>query len=533
MPIQKRYIDNIQKFSDRAALEIADDVWTYEQLGNKAYSIHQKINEVCQAEESLVALFSYRSITAFAGILGIHLAGKGYVPLNPYFPNERNIKILNRSACTTLIIGSECAQKLPEILNHFPNKLTIICPDIDLETLEHWQNQFNQYMFIHIFDFNVDRKVDWDAFNPTEPGPYAYVLFTSGSTGEPKGVPVSFDNLIAYTQFFGEQFGVNPEDRFSQMHDLTFDFSVHDIFVPLFWGACICCTPRSHLMAPAKFIRDKKITMWASVPSVVGFLDRLRLLRNEAFPSIRLSMFCGEALRKDTAQAWSRAAHHSKVINFYGPTEATVAITYYEWDQKRDASYEVVPIGWPFKDQHCAIVDDNLNLVTKGNDGELILSGTQVTHGYLNDAPLTKSQYARIPALGEGIWYRTGDWVRQDEYGCLHYLGRIDQQVQILGHRVELQEIETHLKRITGDSLATVVAWPHNQTEELIAFLSEECVLSEEEILNQCFFSVPEYMVPRKIIFLPTMPLNSNRKIDRIALLNILHEQQKELAQHG
>jgi amino acid adenylation domain-containing protein len=358
----------------------------------------------------------------------------------------------------------------------------------------------------------------------------AYVMFTSGSTGVPKGVPVSNGNVIAYVRHLTERFSFDETDRFSLTSDLTFDLSVHPVWVCWESGACLCSVPQDARWAPAKFVRDKKITAWTSVPSAVMVLKRLRMLARDVFPTVRYSMFCGEALLADWAAAWQEACPNSVIDNLYGPTEATCAVLGYPWNRESSPALcdsGIVPIGWPFPGHRVAVIDERRNPVADGQEGELCLSGPQVTKGYLNDAEQTGEKYIRIGALGDGTWYRTGDLVRQAPDGCCHFVGRIDFQVKVLGHRVELQEVEHAVREGAGSGTAVCLPWPVSEGTAfgIVAFVGGvEGPFDESAVREHCGRVLPEYMVPAGYHVVSSLPRNANGKIDRARLLRTLEE---------
>jgi len=353
----------------------------------------------------------------------------------------------------------------------------------------------------------------------------AYLLFTSGSTGEPKGVPIHHSNVRSYIEYISNRYEVNERDRFSQEFDMTFDLSVHDMFVCWERGACLFCVPEKSAMLPAKFIRDRELTMWFSVPSVVALLSKMRLLQPGCFPNLRFSLFCGEPLAAAHAQHWQEAAPNSIVENLYGPTETTIAISHYRWDPSKspqECLNGIVPIGWMFAGQQCRVVDHERSEVSE--TGELCLAGSQVTDGYWNNPEKTRRQFVRFPETCETLWYRTGDLVKRGENGCLYYLGRIDHQVKIRGYRVELQEIEVVLRKASQAEQVVAVPWPvvDGSADGVVAFVSGVSKVDELQILNRCREALPDYMVPRKIYWLEEIPLNHNGKIDRKKLAKLL-----------
>jgi amino acid adenylation domain-containing protein len=517
------FVQSAERFPSRPALVVDGESLTYLGLSRMAGMIASTILQHEQEPHPLVAVLAYRSKIAYTGILGILAAGRGYVPLNPKFPIERTRRMLALSGCATLVVGNESLPQLPKLLSQVNRRLILILPDIaDVSTLS---RDFPQHRFIGSKATPESGSTPFQL--EVSPTATAYLLFTSGSTGEPKGVPVSQSNVRSYIGYVCDRYDVNEQDRFSQEFDLTFDLSVHDMFVCWERGACLFCVPEKAVMAPTKFIRDHQLTMWFSVPFVIGVLEKMRLLPPGCFPSLRYSLFCGEPLSATCAQQWQEAAANSTVENLYGPTETTIAITHYRWDKNESSKAclnGIVPLGFPFKGQRAVTIDQDGRLVSAGNRGELCLSGSQVTSGYWNNPPKTAEQFVRLPGVGETVWYRTGDLAKRDADGCLYYLGRLDRQVKIRGHRVELQEIEAVLRKTCGTDHVVSVAWPFNNgsAEGVVAFVSGIRSLDENSVLACCRKVLPEYMIPRRIHLLGEFPLNSNGKIDRHRLISLL-----------
>ena len=517
------FAESAERFPHRPALLVNGQEITYQALRRRVAQIAAAISQFEFEQYPLGAILASRDITAYSGILATLASGKGYVPLNPKFPVERNRRMLARSGARVLIVNNRSLPQLSKLLADFESPLTIIAPESD--DLSDLAASLPQHRFVSRADL-PDPSSDPQHVT-VDPGATAYLLFTSGSTGEPKGVPISHSNVCSYVHATCERYEVNEHDRVSQEFDLTFDLSVHDMFVAWQRGACLCSVPENSVMAPAKFIRDARLTLWFSVPSVIGFLSRMRLLAPGSFPTLRYSLFCGEPLAAAYAQQWQDAAPHSIVENLYGPTETTIAITRFRWNiatSGDECLNGIVPIGWPFEGQRAAVVGEDLQLVPSGTTGELCLAGSQVTQGYWNDMQRTQQQFVRLPHDPEMLWYRTGDLVSEGADGCLRYLGRIDDQVKVRGYRVELQEIEGILRQACGAQQVAAVPWPVSggNAEGIVAFVSGISAIDLDQTLRICKEVLPDYMVPRKIHQLEEMPLNPNGKMDRKKLAKYL-----------
>lgn len=510
----------------RPALELGDDILTYAQLWNYAAKITAALNQTLAPEETVVALLASRSVAAYGGILGILASGRGYCPLNPKFPLDRTLVMLKASGCRTLIVGQECAALLDQLLPLMEKDqteakpLTIIIPDPG------WSPNSASLKHHRVITAGDLRK----AADPVEPNPSpdstAYLLFTSGSTGVPKGVAVSQSNACAYMEYARQRFRFSENDRCSQNFDLTFDLSVHDLFTC--WDAGATLVPYSEqTLTPATLIEEKELTCWFSVPSVAMFASKIGMLTPGEFPTLRWSLFCGEALSATLAEAWQQAANNSILENLYGPTEATIAITWYRWNSQTSPAECVsglVPIGWPFDGQQICAVNDKLELVPTGESGELCLGGSQVTRGYLNDPEKTAKSFVKLPHTGEKVWYRTGDLVKMDDRGCAYYLGRRDFQVKISGYRVELQEIDLVLREAAKSELAVAIPWPLSEgsASGIVGVVSGADPANDADVIKACQTRLPRYMVPTRLYHFQQIPLNVNGKIDRGKITEML-----------
>jgi acyl-coenzyme A synthetase/AMP-(fatty) acid ligase len=252
------------------------------------------------------------------------------------------------------------------------------------------------------------------------------------------------------------------------------------------------------------------------------------MLKPRHYESLRLSLFCGEPLPVSSAAAWLEAAPNSILENLYGPTELTISCTVYQWDPLRSSSeseLEIVPIGYPHPDMNVLVVDQNLNEVAPGEEGELLMNGPQMSPGYWKDPEKTASAFV-VPPGQSDVYYRTGDRVRRPtENRPLTHLGRTDFQVKVLGHRVELGEIEAIVRKISGLEGVIAVGWPVTSSGSggIEVFLEGE--VKEKDVLRNAVASaLPEYMVPKRFHCLTRLPRNVNNKFDRKAMLKLLQE---------
>jgi amino acid adenylation domain-containing protein len=519
-----------QQHPDRPALQLDAAVLSYAQLRERAAALAQTLSAHAPAGEPLLtAVFAHRSITAYAGVLAGLLRGHGYVPLNPGFPTDRTHAMLVRSECRSLIVDAHGAAQLGEVLRGVEQPLLLLLPDHD--DVSELAAQWPQHRFLGVRDL-VD-AASWQAPD-VDPNGIAYLLFTSGSTGQPKGVMVAHRNAVPYIDAMVERYAVTEHDRFSQTFDLTFDLSVHDMFVCWERGACLCAPTSGQKMFPGKYITDCGISMWFSVPSTAVLMSRLKMLKAGKYPGLRFSLFCGEALPVEIVQKWAEAAPQSIIENLYGPTELTIACTLYRWNNQTSPAQSalgVVPIGEPYPGMKVLVADEQQREVAVGESGELLMAGPQLTLGYYKDAQRTAAAFITPPGHSE-VYYRTGDRVRRPAAGePMVYLGRVDNQIKIQGYRVELGEVEAILRQEAGVDVAIAVGWPVTASgaDGIVGFLGADSALVDEEtvasIRARVISRLPPYMHPSELRLVSEFPLNANGKVDRKALLAMLAQQ--------
>ena len=471
----------------------------------------------------LGAVLAHRSATAFAAILATLMRGCGYVPLHPDFPIERTRLMLERSGCASLIVDADSEALLPDLLSGISRRLAVLLAD-RAESRE-LTDRFPQHTILSVADA---RKEPNERTASAEPSSIAYLLFTSGSTGVPKAVMVAHRNVIAFVEEAANRYGIDENDRFSQTFDLTFDLSVFDMFVAWRRGACVCCPSSRTLLNPAKFIRESELTVWFSVPSVAALMKRLGSLKEGAFPTLRRSLFCGEALPVSVAEAWAKAAPGSFVENLYGPTELTIACTAHRFDPARTSEESeggLVAIGMPLGDMEAIIVDESLLPVSPGQAGELLMTGPQLTPGYLDDPPKTAAAFTVPPGKKE-IYYRTGDLVREiDDQGTMVFLGRVDHQIKVNGYRVELGEIEAAVREASSVDEVVALGWPSTSTGAgAIVVALAGLKVDVEQLKARLQERLPKYAAPRSYYCFDRLPMTPNGKVDRRAVIQWLED---------
>jgi len=517
--VVSEFLKAAEQYPENSAVEIGDQRISYRELRDRALRLASTIRENAGPEPTVV-IFGNRSFSVYTALIGVLIAGKGFVPLHIDFPAYRNTTIVSLSEANVLVVCEEALKDLAPILSQVDRSLVIIGSDIN--EFGALPDHFPQHRFTAV-DENAVTEGGLISLHHL-----AYLLFTSGTTGSPKGVPISHRNLKSYLDEFRRLYPLAATDRASQTFDLVFDLSVHDIFVTWLSGACLCPVPRNAVIAPGRFIRDKRLTVWFSVPSTAIFMKKLHMLNPASYPDLRMSLFCGEALPVEVAQAWAQAAPNSIVVNLYGPTEATISITHYPWDcdnpppQTRTG---LVPIGTPFPTQHALVWNAERSCTVEGaGQGELLLGGSQVSDGYWRAPDLTHAAFTTVPSAVMPVYYRTGDLVERDSEGCLHFLGRLDEQIKIHSYRVELVEVDAGLRKAAETELAVAVAYPMERgvAKGLVGFVCAPDRQREREIIEGCRKVLPPYMIPQRIIFVDALPRNVNGKIDRKALVRSL-----------
>jgi amino acid adenylation domain-containing protein len=517
---------------DEPALWVDSIELTYAELAARARTVASFLAAHSAGRPLRVGILGTRSLEALCGLLGTGWTGGAYVPVGLFAPEQRIMTILDLVGMDAVIADRRGVQLLTD-------KVLAACPGLVLVPDGEAVRRIGPRPGLDIRAMDaLSESSSVDAPAPMGPEDVAYIEFTSGTTGVPKGVMVSAGGLHHYVTTVQRRYHIGHDDRAAETIDLSFDLSAHNMFTAWEGGACLHVVPQSQQLNIVKYINDHQITTWLNVPSTIALAKRLRMLQPGCLPSLRLSMFCGEPLPAVAALSWAAAAPNSLVDNLYGPTEATCACL---WQEVTDPPVVtprrgVIAIGRPFPGMEAAIVGPDLGFLPPGEEGELALSGVQLALGYLNAPEITA---ARFPVIDGKRWYLTGDLAVQDADGTFHHLGRIDNQVKVRGIRIELEEIETHLRAAAGTDMAAAVAWPveNGSADGIMGFVTGT-EMEPAEIREELKKLLPTEMMPTSIRCLAEMPLTANGKIDRKAIIAMLeaeraHPRQPQAAAAG
>ncbi len=492
---------------DAVALVYEDEQLTYQQLDHRANRLARHLQGLGVKPEIMVGICVERSIEMVVGILGIMKAGGAYVPLDPGYPKQRLSFIIQETQVPILLTQKPLLEELPE------NKAQIVCLDSDWNSI---RDQSKEDPSTTISGKNL-----------------AYVIFTSGSTGMPKGVMVAHMSLWHYVHDLQAPLGVSSDDVYLHTASISFSSSIRQLMLPITHGAAVSIATPEQKTDPLMLldlVKRRNITVIDLNPAYFRIcsdaLQRLEpqsrniLLDNK----LRLVFSTSEPLPFHVARKFSLVlGRNAGFINLYGSTETTGTVISYKIPAKDDSEAKTVPIGRPIANAQIYVLDQNNQPVPVGTSGELYLAGLRVARGYLNRPELTAEVFLPDSLSDESgaILYKTGDLARYLPYGNIEFVGRVDNQVSIRGFRVELEEIEVVLgQHPMVRDVALVAADGQNEEKRLVAYIVP--VIDEPpkiaEFRSFLKTKLPEYMIPAVFVFLDTLPLLPNGKIDRPVL---------------
>jgi amino acid adenylation domain-containing protein len=473
------------------ALAVADpeEELTYSELEARAGRITAALRELGVGPGDRVGIAAAKSARTIAALYGVMRAGAVYVPVDPLSPPPRATRILDDAGCAALCGDAQRLERLGE-----GDRPTLDLADARLDSL------------------------DPDPGVPGGAGDLAYLLYTSGSTGAPKGVMLTHANGLSFARWTAERFGVRAEDRVASHAPFHFDLSIFDLYGAAVAGASV------HVLAAgaeamgasmAEAIRTRALSVWYSVPSALALLADTATA--DDLVSLRVVLFAGEVFPMKHLRRLRALVPGAVLGNLYGPTETNVC-TYHVVESALPDGERPLPIGRACENDEVFALDDAGRPVAEGEVGELWVRGATVMRGYWGDAELTNSRLRRDPRPGAppGRAYRTGDLVRRLPGDAYDFVGRRDHQVKSRGYRIELGEIETVLNGHEHVREAAVVAVPDARLgSRLVGFVGGGPGLEEMALRRLCAESLPRYMVPGAIVVEAELPHTSTGKIDR------------------
>ncbi len=491
----------------------------YDRLFRRSNRLARCLKSNGVSRQDRVCIVMNRSIGAIEAIMGTLKADAVYVPIDPKSPPERWRRILTDCRPSAVICDGKTAKTFDaasDMKRSVPVRI-VLGNDGAMDAsdgLSGWSG-FQQ---VRTFDGRCPDygNIDTDL---------AYILYTSGSTGSPKGVMISHLNIRNYIEWAIDCFAITGSDRILGTAPFHFDMSTFDIYCTLKAGATLVIATESQMLFPMKLvgvIESEEITLWKGISSLLMYMARTRSLQPGGMPTLRKVLFGGEPLQTRYAIDWMTAFPEKAFYNVYGPTEATGISAFYHLDHLPEDPDDPIPIGRACRNTEVLLLKTDDAEAAPGETGEVCLRGSGLSRGYWGDPSRTRASFVANPLTGfpEDRIYRTGDIARRREDGVLEFIGRTDHQVKYMGYRIDLNEIETAMASTPGVGEAAVIPAGANGShpDELIGFYDSDADTPVGTILLRLNECLPAYMIPRRLIPLARIPRNDRGKVDRHAL---------------
>ena len=491
--------------AEQTALCYLVQSYSYKKLNNTVESIAQLLIKKGCCRGDVIAIGHNKHYLSYALMLAALRLGISYVNIDTASPQERNARILN--VCETKLLfcdSSEDFQSMTELAKEADCKFVMInkvqLPELtDKEVLQQKK---------------LMAKVDGSCI--------AYIMFTSGSTGIPKGVAVTHQNVLHFISWGQQRFKISEQDNFANLSPMYFDNSVFDFYIALFSGASLSPIHRELLTSPYElisYVKDMQCTIWFSVPSMLIYLKAMKAITADALPTLKHIIFGGEGYPKiELKKLYDDFSRQADLVNVYGPTECTcICSAYTITDQDFDDMEGLPALGTLNPNFDFKILDDQDE---KSDIGELCLIGPNVASGYYNDTIRTSASFIELNDKNRYMkrMYRTGDLVREFD-AKLYFLGRKDNQIKHMGYRIELEEIETAVHTLPGIIQAAVIYKRVNTAfGKIFCYVQADSQFDKDNALIQLRKKLPDYMLPGNIIVMDELPKNPNGKVDKKTL---------------
>lgn len=509
---------------ERIAVVFHDTRMTYGQLDDASNRLARLLRSVGCRKGERVCFLIPKSPAALVGLLGILKADCCYVPLDTSSPAPRLAKIVEVCEPRAILAGGGVQPLLDEVLAGVPDSAKPLVGWLDGETAAgcecaaafSWQDLQSQ----------PNGPLDYRSATDDP----AHILFTSGSTGIPKGVMITHANVIHFIQWAVNYFQTSPGDKISSHPPLHFDLSTFDVFGTLSSGAELHLVPPELNLLPhklAEFIRASELTQWFSVPSVLNYMAKQDAVRFNDFPALKRVLWCGEVFPTPALIHWMARLPAVTFTNLYGPTEATIASSYYTVPECPKDERTAIPIGTACEGETLLVLGEDHQPLSAGAIGDLYIGGVGLSPGYWNDSEQTEKAFLRLPCGGASNrrLYKTGDLARLGSDGLVYFVGRVDSQIKSRGYRIELGEIEAALNSLHLTEANAVVAVKTDGFEGwTICCAYVPGVgrgVTPAQLRAQLRKSIPSYMLPARWLALEQMPLNINGKYDRKKLKDL------------
>lgn len=517
--------ESATRYPDKVAVVFKDQTLTYAQLDSETNQLANHLIGLGVEKGDRVGIYFEKSLYSIISVYGILKVGAAYVPIDPMAPVKYINYIISRCGIKSLLTFKE---KIKNIEKAFPE-------GSPLQNIIAMNGDSDQRLDgAHLINWNKAKKSLSSVSSNVKSidSDLAYILFTSGSTGNPKGVMISHRNSLTYVNSTHDFFEVRESDKVSNHPPLHFDMSVFDIFCAAQAGATLVVVPETTSIFPTKiaeFISDNKITVWNSVPSVLSLLATNTQLENYDFSNLRVIQFAGEVFPIKYLRRLKEVIPHAKYYNVYGQTEANSS-TYYLIEKLPENDTDPIPIGKTFPNFNVFAIDDGGKKITKaGEKGEFYINAGSVAAGYWDDPERTKERFVNNPLkphLEERV-YRTGDLVTLDSDGNYIFVGRKDHMIKSRGYRIEIAQVETAILNHPGIKDAVVIPIPDeligNRITAVVVPLAQNGV-NKSEIVKHCSKQLPRYMIPEIFEFRDSLPKTSSGKTDRRKLSETMIE---------